>query len=165
MLGFGLWWLGRAEASARRTGEGFGNPKGPTAAVAAVESPVRERATTASEFDPAEIPHGVHAKAVPSYWITFIPLIVVILVNLAMSVFILLRLDTGFLAEERWDATSLSAVGDVWAVVVALASDRHPHRSQPITGCRRCELAWMLRLRARLRTDNAAFYSCWPKLS
>ena len=30
------------------------------------------------------------------------------------------RLDTSFLAEERWGATSLSAVGGVWAVVVAL---------------------------------------------
>ncbi len=24
MLGFGLWWLGRAEAAARHTGEGYG---------------------------------------------------------------------------------------------------------------------------------------------
>ena len=30
------------------------------------------------------------------------------------------RLDTSFLAEERWGATSLAAVGGVWAVVVAL---------------------------------------------
>ena len=48
------------------------------------------------------------------------PLIVVIAVNLAMSIFVLPRLDTSFLAEERWGATSLSAVGGVWAVVVAL---------------------------------------------
>jgi len=51
-----------------------------------------------------------------------LPLIVVILVNLAMSLFLLPRLDTTFLAEERWGATSLSAVGGVWAVVVALAA-------------------------------------------
>ena len=44
----------------------------------------------------------------------------VILVNLAMSMFVLPRLDTSFLAEDRWGATSLSAVGGVWAVVVAL---------------------------------------------
>jgi H+/gluconate symporter-like permease len=31
-------------------------------------------------------------------------------------------LDTSFLAEERWGATSLSAVGGVWAVVVALVA-------------------------------------------
>jgi len=49
-----------------------------------------------------------------------LPLAVVILVNLAMSVVVLPRLDTSFLAEERWGATSLAAVGGVWAVVVAL---------------------------------------------
>ena len=32
------------------------------------------------------------------------------------------RIDTAFLAEPRWGATSLSAVGGVWSVVVALAA-------------------------------------------
>ncbi|HKB21631.1 MAG TPA: Na+/H+ antiporter NhaC family protein, partial [Methyloceanibacter sp.] len=120
MLGFGLWWLGRAEASARRAGESFGTSV--ACPEAAEESPVRERATTASEFDPAEIPRGSHVKDLPPAWIAFLPLIVVILVNLAMSLFVLPALDTSFLAEERWGATSLSAVGGVWAVVVALAT-------------------------------------------
>ena len=30
MLGFGLWWLGRREASARRAGEGYGSASAPT---------------------------------------------------------------------------------------------------------------------------------------
>src|SRR6202008_3731533 len=55
MLGFGLWWLARAEAAARRAGEGFG-PDTPAPVEAAANDPVvRERATTAREFDPAEI--------------------------------------------------------------------------------------------------------------
>ena len=54
--------------------------------------------------------------------VAILPLIVVILLNLAMSLFVLPRLDTSFLAEEQWGATSLSAVGGVWAVVVALFS-------------------------------------------
>src|SRR6476469_3957070 len=120
MLSFGLWWLGRAEASARRAGEGFGASVTP--AVAADQLPVRERATTASEFDPAEIPRGGHIKELPPTWVAFLPLVVVILVNLAMSLFVLPALDTIFLAEERFGATSLSAVGGVWAVVVALAA-------------------------------------------
>ena len=120
MLSFGLWWLGRAEASARRAGEGFGASVTP--AVAADHLPVRERATTASEFDPAEIPHGGHIRELPPTWVAFLPLVVVILVNLAMSLFVLPALDTSFLAEERFGATSLSAVGGVWAVVVALAA-------------------------------------------
>jgi H+/gluconate symporter-like permease len=52
--------------------------------------------------------------------VAFLPLIVVILVNLAMSLLVLPRLDTAYLAEERFGATSLAAVGGVWAVVVAL---------------------------------------------
>src|SRR6476619_4146659 len=101
MLSFGLWWLGRAEASARRVGEGFGASVTP--AVAADQLPVRERATTASEFDPAEIPHGGHIRELPPTWVAFLPLVVVILVNLAMSLFVLPALDTSFLAAERFD--------------------------------------------------------------
>jgi len=118
MLAFGLWWLGRAENAARRAGEGYGTPD---RAEAAVDDPaLRERATIASEFDPAEISHGHIAAVPPGTLIALLPLVVVILVNLAMSMFVLPRLDTSFLAEERWGTTSLSAVGGVWAVVVAL---------------------------------------------
>jgi H+/gluconate symporter-like permease len=46
----------------------------------------------------------------------------VVSVNVLMSLLVLPRLDVSFLAEERWGATSLSAVGGVWAVVTALAA-------------------------------------------
>jgi H+/gluconate symporter-like permease len=39
-----------------------------------------------------------------------------------MALIILPWLDFSFLAEERWGSTSISAVGGVWAVVVALAA-------------------------------------------
>jgi H+/gluconate symporter-like permease len=116
MLGFGLWWLNRAEAAARRAGEGYGTQE----RAADNESAARERAVIASEFDPAEVEHGRHAKISPGVLVALLPLIVVILVNLAMSLFVLPRLDTSYLAEERWGATSLAAVGGVWAVAVAL---------------------------------------------
>lgn len=120
MLAFGLWWLGRAESAARSRGEGYGRAEG--AAGSMQQAKERERAVIASEFDPAEIEHGAHAGTDPTVFAALLPLIVVILVNLAMSLFLLPRLDTTFLAEERWGATSLSAVGGVWAVVVALAA-------------------------------------------
>jgi H+/gluconate symporter-like permease len=120
MLGFGLWWLGRAEAAARRSGEGYGESK--TIDIAAQESSARERATIASEFDPAELTHGRHVQTAPTIFVAVLPLIVVIGVNFAMSLFVLPRLDTSFLAEERWGGTSLAAVGGVWAVVVALTA-------------------------------------------
>ena len=56
----------------------------------------------------------------PGLFLAILPLIVVILANFAMTVLVLPSLDTTFLADEKWGQTSLSAVGGVWAVVVAL---------------------------------------------
>jgi H+/gluconate symporter-like permease len=122
MLAFGLWWLGRAEAAARRKGDGYGVAEGTAVDAAANDPVVRELATTAREFDPAEIHHGEHSATTPPVARAFLPLIVVLTINLLMSLVVLPRLDFSFLAEERWGSTSLSAVAGVWAVVVALAS-------------------------------------------
>jgi H+/gluconate symporter-like permease len=122
MLGFGLWWLSRAEAAARRAGEGYGAEASASADTAADDELVRERATTAREFDPAEIHHGHRSDSAPSIILAALPLVVVVLVNLLMSLVVLPRLDFSFLAEERWGATSISGVAGVWSVVVALAA-------------------------------------------
>ena len=125
MLAFGLWWLQRAEAAARRKGERYGAESGgeAVAAKSAAQDPiVRERATLAREFDPAEIAHGRHSDADPPIARAALPLGVVVGVNLAMSIFVLPRLDVAYLSEERWGSTSLAAVGGVWSVVVALAA-------------------------------------------
>ena len=122
MLGFGVWWLGHAEAAARRKGEGFGDPAPLDVATAADDPLVRERATTAREFDPAEIRHGQQSDTAPPVVRAMLPLAVVVGVNLIMSLVVLPRLDLAFLAEERWGATSLAAVGGVWSVVTALAA-------------------------------------------
>jgi H+/gluconate symporter-like permease len=121
MLGFGLWWLGRAEAAARRTGEGYGADAS-SFAEPMTDQIIRERATTAREFDPAEIGRGRHTEAAPTIIQAASPLVIVVLVNLAMSLLVLPRMDFSFLAEERWGGTSLSAVAGVWSVVAALAA-------------------------------------------
>jgi H+/gluconate symporter-like permease len=121
MLGFGLWWLGRAEATARRKGEGYGAAT--VAADAAAEDQlVRERATTASSFDPPEVHRGRHGDESPGVFVAVVPLIVVVLVNLVMSLAVLPRIDSSFLAEERWGGIPLTSVSGVWSVIVALAS-------------------------------------------
>jgi len=125
MLGFGLWWLSRAEAKARRKGEGHGADAiaAHDAAHDAASDPiVRERATTSGAFDPAEISHGDQSKDGPPIGLAMLPLAIVLGVNLLMSLFVLRRLDASFLANESWGSTSLSAVGGVWAVVTALAA-------------------------------------------
>ncbi|HSI41643.1 MAG TPA: GntP family permease [Xanthobacteraceae bacterium] len=119
MLGFGLWWLGRAEAAARGKGEGFGGEAG--SARTALDDPLlRERATTAREFDPAEIERGFQSPERPSIVVAAVPLLLVIIVNLLMSFLVLPRLDFDFLADPRWGAVPLSAVSGVWSVAVAL---------------------------------------------
>jgi H+/gluconate symporter-like permease len=118
MLAFGLWWLSRAEARARRAGEGFGDMPEPVMD----EALIRERATVAHEFDPAEIHHGVPSPSAPPIWIAALPLVVVIVVNLVMSFVVLPRLDTAYLAEPAWGSTSITAVGGVWSVIVALTA-------------------------------------------
>ncbi len=102
MLGFGLWWLGRAEAIARRAGEGYGGDVDIAPDAAAEDQIVRERATTAREFDPAEVRRGHHSDTSPPVVVAVLPLVVVVSVNLLMSMFVLPRLDVSFLAEERW---------------------------------------------------------------
>ncbi|MDH0685562.1 GntP family permease [Achromobacter animicus] len=119
MLGFGLWWLSRAEASARRAGEGYVAPAGMAADVSD-DVLVRERATVAREFDPAEMHHGQRSPDAPSTLVAATPLVVVILVNLFMTLAVLPRMDTAWLAEARWGGTSLAAVGGVWSVITAL---------------------------------------------
>ncbi|MBV8189978.1 MAG: GntP family permease, partial [Alphaproteobacteria bacterium] len=85
MLGFGLWWLTRASAAARRGGEGFGDVAATTVDAAADDLLVRERATTAQAFDPAEIHHAETSAEQPGILAAALPLVVVIGVNLVMS--------------------------------------------------------------------------------
>ena len=122
MLGFGLWWLARSEAAARRAGEGYGGGTDIVPRSVADDQIIRERATTAHEFDPAEIGRGRHGTTPVPIGIAVLPLVVVVSVNLLMSLVVLPRLDFSFLAEASWGATSLSAVAGVWSVAVALAT-------------------------------------------
>ncbi len=120
ILGFGLWWLARAEAAARRAGEGFGGAL--AAPETASNDPLfRERATTASAFDPAEIQRGHQSAETPGALVAALPLIVVVAVNLTASLFVLPRLDFSFLSDERWGAAGGASVTGVWSVLLALA--------------------------------------------
>ena len=83
---------------------------------------MRERATTAGSFDPSEIHSSDEASRQPPILLAALPIIVVIVVNLLMSFAILPRMDTSFLATDQWGNSSLSAVGGVWSVIVALTA-------------------------------------------
>lgn len=122
MLGFGVWWLQRREAAARRAGEGFG-PGGDAPADAAVDDPVlRERAVVADGFDPVEIHRSEPGRDAPPVLLATLPLVVVVAVNLVLSLLVLPRTDAAWLAEPQWGETSLAAVAGVWSVATALAA-------------------------------------------
>jgi H+/gluconate symporter-like permease len=121
MLGFSVWWLRRAEASARREGEGYGGPD-VDVAVAMDDEGLREGATASREFDPAELQRGRSSNLAPSTLVVVLPLLIVVAVNVIMSLVVLPRMAWSFLAEPRWGSTSLGAVGGVWAVTTALAA-------------------------------------------
>ena len=121
MLAFGLWWLERVAARARLAGEGYGpatiaKPGVPGAG----DRLMRERVSTTDTFDPAESVRGYRSLALPGFWLAVLPMVAVIVVNLAMSLAVLPRAELGFLAEERWGKTTLASVGGIWSVATAL---------------------------------------------
>ena len=116
MLGFGLWWLRLITTRASEAGEGY-SPE----AQKAVDDPlVRARGANCENFDIAELGRGHPCKDLPSFAASVAPIAIVLVVNLLTSLFVLPRIDTGYLAEPRFGA-KLSAVSGVWSVVVALA--------------------------------------------
>jgi H+/gluconate symporter-like permease len=118
-LAFGMWWLNRATAAARRAGEGYGPDPG---GAPAVDEKVREHATVAGTFDPAEMEHGRRGDTAPPFALAVLPLAVVIAANFLMSLVVLPRLDFSFLAAEAWGNTTAGAVAGIWSVAVALAA-------------------------------------------
>jgi H+/gluconate symporter-like permease len=118
-MAFGMWWLGRAEAAARKAGEVYAGGAG---AAPVIDEKTRERATAAGDFDPAEIDHGKRSASEPPFILAILPLVVVIVVNFLMSLVVLPRLDFSFLAQEVWGGITIGAVAGVWSVIVALAA-------------------------------------------
>jgi len=115
MLGFGIWWLRLVEGRARAAGEGYGKEE----PAAADDEVVRQKGANAESFDPAELKHGARSNQLPGFGVSIAPVVIVLIVNLAMSLFVLPRAQTDFL-QERFD-TTLAAVSGVWSVVVALS--------------------------------------------
>ncbi|MGC7404348.1 GntP family permease [Pandoraea pneumonica] len=120
MLAVGLWWLTWRESQARRAGHGYADNE--VWDKRADPTVVRERASVAREFDPAEIEQGHRSDALPGILTAALPLVVVIAGNFVMNVLVFPRLDASFLSAPRWGGITLQSVAGVWGVCVALAS-------------------------------------------
>ncbi len=98
MLVLGVLWLTRRAASARAQGEGYGDSE---------DEPPTD---TPSGFSSA-----LFARAIA-------PVVLVIALNYVLATWWLPALDTHYLAQAVYGATSIDAVRGIWAVIVALAA-------------------------------------------
>lgn len=114
---FGMWWLARAEAVARKAGEVYVDDS----EALAIDEKVREQATLSGDFDPAELTHGQRTDEYPPFFFALLPLLVVIVVNFMMALVILPRIDFSFLSAEPWNLDVGGLIG-VWSVLIALAA-------------------------------------------
>ena len=116
MFGLGILWLNRRAATARAAGEGYGAHEDN---LPAPERGLRECAQGGG-FDIRELEDHPEAAGQPSAVIALLPIVLVIVTNFAFTAFVIPAMDTGFLAEPRFGATSIEAVRGVWSVIVAL---------------------------------------------
>ncbi|MDW7748366.1 GntP family permease [Halomonas sp.] len=114
MLGLGQAWLNHRARQARAAGEGYGThqEKAPPA--------VHLREHAAGEgFDLAEVTaHPV--RDLPPLALALLPIVLVIALNLLFTAVVIPAMDTGYLAEPTYGATSIDSVRGVWSVIAAL---------------------------------------------
>ncbi len=110
MLGLGLLWLMRRAAGWKAGTE----PAAAAAAMGAQESASIRPSHAEGAVDQA-------SAAIPPPWLAALPIGLVIVANLVFASVLLPRLDTSYLAESRYGATSFEAVRGVWAIIIALA--------------------------------------------
>src|SRR5215831_2354004 len=94
MLAFGLWWLGRA--ASRHSGASDAHSPAVSVERAVEDETVRQRATTAREFDPPEVRRGHPSRVPPPIVLAGLPLLMVVGVNILMTLVVLPRLDVSF---------------------------------------------------------------------
>ncbi|MGP6174043.1 GntP family permease [Corynebacterium sp. A21] len=146
----GMFWLIWRERSLQRKGEGFVDissssiaddaggdgggalvkdplPGSAASAEASLATASDLTARTAASAGKAPLGHVAveemsMGEATRRGLIGLLPIIVVVLVNAAYVYLISPRMEYGYLAEERFGATSISAVLGIWSVTVALAA-------------------------------------------
>lgn len=114
MFGLGMLWL---EYRARQLA-----PEGYGAGVEGDFAPdrtLRERAA-GEGFDLMELEIDQRPVAPPPVLVALAPLVLVIALNLAFTVFVIPNMDTGYLALPMYGETSIEQVRGIWSVISAL---------------------------------------------
>ncbi|MBA1146195.1 GntP family permease [Ectothiorhodospiraceae bacterium WFHF3C12] len=118
MFGFGIGWLGFRARRAAQAGEGYQPRHG--AAPSAGLKELREHAQ-GEGFDLMEIPElPAREGATMPFGLALSPIVLVIALNYVFSTLVFPALDTGYLAQPLYGATSVASVKGVWAIICAL---------------------------------------------
>ena len=116
MFGLGQWWLSRQAAHARLAGEGYGEHED---AQPAFDKDQRER-SSGEGFDVLMVAPEAPPRALPSFAVAISPVVLVIVLNYVFSTLIIPAMDTSYLAEARYGATTVDSVRGVWAIICSL---------------------------------------------
>ncbi|MBB3192502.1 GntP family permease [Halomonas cerina] len=115
MLVLGQAWLNYRARQARRAGEGSDEHHDDPQVV----GNLREHAA-GEGFDLAEVAPRQPCGSLPSLPLALLPIVLVIALNLLFTAVVIPAMETGYLAEPLYGATSLEAVRGVWSVIAAL---------------------------------------------
>lgn len=117
MFSLGMAWLNRQAAHAKAAGEGYGVHDD-----AVPESNLEAREGAAREgYDIRELEHERPDRdPLPSFALSVAPVVIVVLVNFVFVKFLVPNMDTSYLKQPLFGATTIDAVRGVWAIIVAL---------------------------------------------
>jgi len=117
MFSLGMAWLNRRVTEAKTSGEGYGIHDD---AVPESNLEVREGAAR-DGFDIRELEHDQPERdEPPPFAVAAAPVGIVVLVNFLFVQFVVPQMDTSYLQQPIFGATTIDAVRGVWAVIVAL---------------------------------------------
>ncbi len=116
MFALGQWWLSRQAARAKAAGEGYGDHDD-----LRKDFDKQQRELSAGEgFDVSLVAPDAAPRGLPPFALALAPIVVVIVLNYVFSAHLIPALDTSYLAEPRYGATSIDSVRGVWAIIGSL---------------------------------------------
>lgn len=117
ILVLGQAWLSYRARQARQAGEGYGAHAGDGEPVLAAD--LRERAA-GEGFDVNELPREAAPPDLPPLTLAVLPIALVIALNLLFTAVIIPAMDTDYLAQPVYGATTIESVRGLWSVISAL---------------------------------------------
>lgn len=116
MLVLGQLWLNNRARTARAAGEGYGNHNLDSPAV---NTHLREH-SAGEGFDLAEVRQQAVPDRMPTLPLAILPIVLVILLNLLLTSWVIPSMDTDYLAQPQYGATTIDSVRGVWSIIAAL---------------------------------------------